>query len=231
MTSFKKLRQMLSVQGNGVIITKEIPVSSFLQLHLSVNQAVEIHHSNEERVVIEVDENLQDFVDVSNSGRTLYVSTDTGILKKAVFTSCRVKVYFRQLNVLSIANEGTDFDCKEMLEIPNEVEINIQSVGNTNLRINAPAIKLVSKCVGDVSLEGKCGLLDIKSHSVGKLQAREMIAEDVVIRNKSVGDIDLFANKTIDISHSGVGNIFYYGAAVLKDIKKNWSGLVQHKEG
>lgn len=221
---------MVSIQGNGNIIAKEITVSSFLQLHLSISHEIEIHHSNEEKVIIEMDENLQDYIDVSNSGRTLYISTDTGIFKKAIFTTCKVKVYFRQLNVINIANENADFDCKELLNFPNDIEINIQSVGNTKLRINAPGIKFISKCVGDVILEGKCHFIDIKHSGVGNLNTKELIADEVIIKSKGVGEINLFANNSITISHSGVGNIFYYGPAILKDLKHNWTGLIQHKE-
>ncbi|MES2284065.1 MAG: DUF2807 domain-containing protein [Bacteroidota bacterium] len=221
---------MVSIQGNGNIITKEIIVSSFLQLHLSISHEIEIHHSNEEKVVIEMDENLQDYIDVSNSGRTLYVTTDTGIFKKSLFTKCKVKVYYRQLNVINIANENADFDCKELLNFPNDIEINIQSVGNTKLRINAPGIKFINKCIGNVIFEGKCHFIDIKHDGIGTLNTKELIADEVVMKHRGVGEINSFANDSITISHSGVGNIFYYGSAILKDIKQHGAGIIQHKE-
>ncbi len=229
MKKFRKLRQMISVQGNGNIISKEITVSSYLQLHLCVNQEIEIYESTEEKVLIEVDENLQDFIDVSNSGRTLYVSTDTKLFKKPIFTTCKVKVFFRQLNILNISNENADFNCPEPLNFQTEIKLNIQSVGNTSLRINAPSIKLNNQCVGDVTLAGKCQFIDIKNHSVGNLNAMELISDELVIKSSGVGDVSLFANNLITINQSGVGNIFYYGPAILKDIKQNGAGIIVHK--
>ena len=230
MKKFKKLRQMVSIQGNGKIITKEIMVSSFLQLHLCLSHEIEIHHSNEEKVVIEMDENLQDYIDVSNSGRTLYVTTDTGLFKKSLFTRCKVKVYYRQLNVINITNENADFDCRELLDFPNDIAINIQSIGNTKLRINAPGIKLISQCEGDITLEGKCHFIDIKHESEGSLNAKGLIADEVVMKHRGAGEINLFANNSITIRHSGEGNIFYYGAAILKDVIHHGGGIIQHKE-
>lgn len=81
MAKFKNLRQLISVQGNGKIITKEFTVSSFLRLHLSISKEIEIHQSNEEKVVIEVDKNLADHIEITNFGKTLYINTETGILK------------------------------------------------------------------------------------------------------------------------------------------------------
>ena len=230
MKAFKKLRQMISVQGNGNIVSKEVMVSSFLQLHLCVHHEIEIHQSDEEKVVIEADENLQDYIDITNSGRTLYVTTDTGILKKPVFTICKVKVYYRQLHVLHIANEQADFDCKQELHFANDVEIKIQSIGNTHLRIHAPAIKVSSQCEGDVTLEGTCHLLDIKHESEGNLNARELIADEVVMKHRGSGDVQLFANDFITIKHQGEGNIFYFGSAVLKEVTQHGDGIIQHKE-
>ena len=68
MAKFKNLRQLISVQGNGKIITKEFTVSSFLRLHLSISKEIEIHQSNEEKVVIEVDKNLADHIEITNFG-------------------------------------------------------------------------------------------------------------------------------------------------------------------
>src|SRR5689334_20979528 len=106
MVSFKKLRQMIEVKGNGNIVAKEIKVSSFLRLHLGVDCTVELHQSEEEKVVVETDENLQDYFEIANSGRTLYVSSQSK-LRKAVYTytGCVVKVYLRQLDTLLVRNE------------------------------------------------------------------------------------------------------------------------------
>ncbi|MBK7036155.1 MAG: DUF2807 domain-containing protein [Bacteroidetes bacterium] len=231
MAKFKNLRQLISVQGNGKIITKEFTVSSFLRLHLSISKEIEIHQSNEEKVVIEVDKNLADHIEITNFGKTLYINTETGIFKKPIYTVCKVKVYYRQLTVLNLANEKSDLDCKQLLDLPNDVEIYIQSIGNTHLRINAPNIKIKTQCVGDVTLEGKCHTLDIKHESEGNLFSKDLIADEVVLKNRGAGDINVFAKDTISIRHMGAGNIFYYGSAVLKDVKHYGDGLVQHKEG
>src|SRR4029078_11966130 len=101
MVSFKRLRQMIEVQGNENIVAREVKVSSFLRLHLALNCTVELYQSDEEKVIVETDENLQAFFYVRNSGRTLYVRAE-GMLRKPVYTECKVKVYLRQLDTLYI---------------------------------------------------------------------------------------------------------------------------------
>src|SRR5436190_22674490 len=126
MVSFKKLRQMIEVEGNGNIVAKEVKVSSFLRLHLAVNSSVELYQSDEEKVIVETDENLQEFFYVRNSGRTLYVSAE-GMLRKPLYTDCRVKVYIRQLDTLYIRNEKGDVVCPNEITVSTPLTIKIQS--------------------------------------------------------------------------------------------------------
>jgi len=56
-----------------------------------------------------------------------------------------------------------------------------------------------------------------------------MKAQNVVLKNYSQGDIDLFADETLTISNYGQGNIHYWGKGLLKDIKQYGDGEVRHQ--
>ena len=77
MVNFKPLRQIIEVKGNGNIVTREISVSSFICPHIAGKGQIELYQSDEEKVIVETDENLQNFISAFNSGRTLYVSAET----------------------------------------------------------------------------------------------------------------------------------------------------------
>src|ERR1043165_7144430 len=108
MVNFKKLRQLIQTKGNGNIVKKEIGVSSFLRLHISIKGDTEIIQSDEEKVVIEADENLQDYFEVVNSGKTLYI-TSGNTLWIPLFTRLSIKIYCRQMNMLYNASHGDVF--------------------------------------------------------------------------------------------------------------------------
>jgi hypothetical protein len=229
MVNFKKLRQMIEVKGNGNIVSKEISVSSFIRLHLSGKGIVELHQSDNERVIIETDENLQEYFDVVNSGRTLFISAEAKF-RKPVFTACKIKVFLRQMDVLYIRNDHANVVCTNEIKLLNPLEIKIQSVGNTELNINAPIIKLLSQCQGNVVMKGKCDTIEIKNQSEGDFIAKELIAEELTIKNMAQGNVELFANKAITINHYGQGYVHFFGSAVIKDVKQYGDGLIQHKE-
>jgi hypothetical protein len=225
--NFKKLKQMIEVKGNGNIVSKEIQVSSFIRLHLAAKGLIELIQSDEEKVEIETDENLLDYLEAINSGRTLYVSTEAKF-RKPIFTSCKIRIYLRQIDTLYVRCDGGNVSCRDAIILNSPLEVKIQSVGNTDLNICAPAVKILSQCEGNVTLKGKCGLLLIKNQSTGDLYAKEMDAEELDINNMAEGNLELCADKFISISHKGEGYIHYFGNAVLKDVKQYGTGIIKH---
>ena len=220
---------MIKEKGTGNIISKTIGVSSFVRLHVSIGGLVELIQADEEKVIIETDDNLVDFISTENSGRTLYVTSE-GKWRIPEFTSLRIKVFYRQIFNLYNASERGELVCGNTLRSGEPVEVKIHSdKSSTMLDVDAVSVKLITACVGNVTLKGECTLLDINAKSEGNLDAREMKAKNVVLKNYSQGNIDLFADDTIAISNYGQGNIRYWGNAVLKDIKQYGDGEVRHQ--
>jgi hypothetical protein len=227
MVNFKQLRKMIEVKGNGNIISKEFHVSSFIRLHLVTKGLTELIQGDEEKVVIETDENLLEYFEVVNAGRTLYVSSEAKF-RKPVYTKCNIKVYLRQINVLNVTCDGGDVICPDIIDVTEPLEVKIQSVGNTTLAFNAPAIKVSNQSQGNVVLGGKCQSIDIKNQSQGNFSSKDLWAQDLTIKNMAEGNIELFAENSIAIIHYGEGYIHYSGNAVLKDVKQFGNGQIKH---
>jgi hypothetical protein len=226
MVSFKKLRQMIEVQGSGTITRKEIPVSSFLRLHLSARGTVQIEQADEEKVIIETDENLLDYFEVVNSGRTLYITSEAK-LRKPVFSSLKIIVRVRQIDTIYNASQGNVESINPIIST-EPITIKIDSHGDTNLQIQAPKIELGMACHGNVTLSGECGEINIKDSAHGNLDCKNLKARHVNLRNMSHGNILLYAEETIAIKHMGHGFVHYYGPGRLKDVKQYGHGEVKH---
>jgi len=220
---------MINVKGNGNIISQEKAVSSFVRLHIRVGGKIELIQADEEKVVIEADENLQEYLEIVNSGRTLYVTAE-GKWRVPDFSSLTIKVYYRQLYNIYNASEKAALICANTLMATEPVEIKIYTDKSSNkLDINAPSIKLLTACVGDVEIEGACNQFEISAKSEGNLYARKMIAKNVALKNYSEGNLEVYADEALTISNYGEGNIYYWGNGRLKDIKQYGSGEVKHR--
>lgn len=221
---------MMEIKGNGELVSRELSVSTFVRLHLACKGIVELHQSDEEKVVIEADENLLDFFSVTNAGRSLFVSTD-GKLKRPVFTSCIVKVFLRQMNVLYVRNEEGHLICPAEITLSEPLDIKIQSTGQTELFINAPLVKVLCQSQGNTILRGRAEKLEIKNQSHGDFDASAFIAGELGIKNMSHGNVNLHADRLISISHYGHGFIHYTGDAVVKDVQQYGHGEVKRMTG
>lgn len=226
MVNFKKLRKMIEVKGNGNIVSRELRVSTFVRLHIGCNGVIELHQSDEEKVIIEADENLLEYCAAANAGRTLYVSTRENI-KQPVYTSCVVKIFLRQLNILYVRNEQGNVVCPNEIVLSEPLEIKIQSVGNTELNINAPKIKILCQAEGNTVLKGSTEKLEIKNQSQGNFDSSQLKAAELIIKNMADGNVLLHADNAITISHYADGFIHYNGNAVVKDIKQYGTGEVK----
>ncbi|MCX6227155.1 MAG: DUF2807 domain-containing protein [Bacteroidia bacterium] len=218
---------MIEVKGNGNVVSREISVSSFIRLHISGKGLIELYQSDEEKVIVETDENLQEFFSVVNSGRTLYVSAETK-LKKPVYTVCKIKIHLRQIDVLFVRNENANLICGNQIALSHPIEIKVQSVGNTELDISATAIKILCQSEGNVMLKGKCESLTVKNQSQGDFNSKDLIADRVSINNMAQGNVLLYADREIRIKHFGEGYIHYSGKAIVKDVRQYGDVEIKH---
>ncbi|MBP6731388.1 MAG: DUF2807 domain-containing protein [Chitinophagales bacterium] len=226
MVNFKKLKQLITIQGSGNIISKEFEISSFMRLHIGVQGNAELIQSDDEKVVVECDDNLLDTFEVVNSGSTLYILSDTKIRTPA-YTHCLVKVYYRQMDTLVNSCNG-NLNITQPLTLTTPLELKLQANGNTTLQLNVPALKLKNQSNGNVTLSGKCGDLDIKNQANGNLNCRDLMADVVSLKNLANGNVDVRSQQNISIYHLGNGYVHYYGKGILKDVKQLGVGAVKH---
>lgn len=219
---------MMQVQGSGVLVSRDYAVSSFTRLHLSVHGTVELVHGSEEKVTVECDDNLLEHLEVVNSGRTLYVTSENK-LRAPSFTTLRVVVHLRQLDTLFCACQGT-VRSQNVLRSAAPLDVKLCSDGPTDLALEAPVLRLNVACQGDVVLRGAAEEVQIKTSANGHLDARRLVAQHLRLRNLSSGNIDLYAEQTINLAHLGAGRIHYAGPARLTDARQHGAGEIRHVE-
>lgn len=223
--SFKKLRDIVTVPGNGRLSAVVHPVGSFLRLHLSVPGALELIHGDEEKVVITTDENLHDFFEIVNSGRTLYI-TPGGRLRRPGFTSVRIQVFVRQIDTLHFAFSGGNLHTLAPIVSAEPLEVKIQANGDTTLQLEAPALKVRVASNGDTTLLGACDTLDARTQSNGHFDSRALLARHLILHNQSNGNAWVYGSETLRIRHRANGFVQYFGEGRLKEIVQMGTGQV-----
>ena len=92
-----------TIEGNGHIVTKDIPVKPFTALDASGVYELKLTQGTTESVKIEADENLQSLFDVHNDGSKLVISMDK-LKNKNLNGKLKMRVYvtFKKLESLDL---------------------------------------------------------------------------------------------------------------------------------
>ena len=208
-----------AVEGNGKIITRDVPVKAFNELEASGVYELRLTQGDKEEVKIEADENLQDLFTVSNEGSKLVI--DTKKLKdKDLKGKVKMKVYvtFKKLNRMEIRTVGS-VNSENQLAFDN-LELNNSSVGNVNLKLTANKISLNNKSVGNVELTGKAQEAVFKNNGVGRLEASDFVVQTMDIDNSGIGNAAVNAQKTLKVKDSFLGKVSNKGAAATRKMNK-----------
>jgi len=208
-----------TIEGNGKIITRDVPVKAFNELEASGVYELRLTQGDKEEVKIEADENLQDLFTVSNDGSKLVI--DTKKLKdKDLKGKVKMKVYvtFKKLKSIEIGTVGS-VNSENQLAFDN-LEFNNSSVGNVNLKLTANKINLSNKSVGNVELIGKAQDAVFKNNGVGSLQASDFVVQTMDIDNSGIGNATVNAQKTLKVKDSFLGKVSNKGAASVRKMNK-----------
>src|SRR5438067_632710 len=140
-----------TLEGNGKLVTRDVPVQSFDALIASGVYDLKLSQGDRETVKIEADENLQDLFQVHNEGSKLIIDMKKMEHKNVKLNDknkMKVFVTFKKLKELELSNLG-GVHSDDQLTFDNLV--------------------LENKCVGRLDLKLTANKLDLKNTSVGNV--------------------------------------------------------------
>lgn len=106
----------------------------------------------------------------------------------------------------------------------DEVTINHNGIGKINIAdCQVGVFNLNSTAMGAINVKGKATETIIHSQGVGQIDCAELKSQNTKVVSSGVGNISVYAQNSIDISMTGVGNVNYYGNPNV--VKSDVSGL------
>jgi type 1 fimbria pilin len=201
------------IYGSGKIVTKDVAVKSFNEIHIQGVFSLILTQDSKEAVKIEADDNLQELFEVSNDGQQLVIKMKENV---NFDTDDKLKVYvtFNKLKNMQIRTVGS-VSSTENLSFDN-IEIDNKGVGSVNLQLTAQSVNIDNKGVGNIKLSGKADNAVIKNTGVGNIRASEFIVQTMDIENTGVGHSDVNAEKELKVKDSFLGKVRNKGAATAK---------------
>ncbi|WP_243350184.1 GIN domain-containing protein [Parabacteroides sp. FAFU027] len=225
------------VNGSGHVTRIGYRVESFNKIDISTVLDVVVIPGKEEKVIVETDDNLQQYVIVESGANALNLKMKehVNIGKR---TAGKIYIYTKGVEVINNSSVGR-LTSQDTLKA-NTFRLDNSSVGTTDLKIKAQTITVKNSAVGSTSLylqsekldldnsavgktelTGNCPQATIKNSSVGAFMAGNFITQVLHINNSAVGKTEIYAEKEFYIDNNAVGKLEIFGNGVIKQLNDN----------
>ncbi|RNC63487.1 head GIN domain-containing protein [Proteiniphilum sp. X52] len=218
----------ISVGAQSRQAADEFEVSEFTAIESSVIANIHIKQSPIVSVTAEGSEELLNLLEVRMDNDKLILTMEDRHLKRNKRRSEKLLI-----SISTPALTRLDFNGVGNIEIDGTFstpELTIESEGVGNLRadrLEAGAIHISSRGVGNTTLGGKTDQLEIQSEGVGNVNTTKLTSRSAAVTSQGVGNIHCHASEYLKVRSEGIGNVTYYGNPAKKELNKEGLGKIK----
>jgi hypothetical protein len=213
-----------SITGNGHVNKVTRPVESFDGVKASAGINVFLFQGNEEKVVVEADENLLDCIKTEVKGSTLHCYIDCNI---HFSTEMNVYVNYNMLSKID-ASSGSDVFGETTIKTES-LTIEVSSGADVKVEVDAQKIYCDVNSGSDATIKGKADHFKGSASSGADIKAQDLKVGTCDVSTSSAGDIKITVTESIDADASSGGDITYYGNPTREHIEESSGGDVHRR--
>ncbi|RMA64751.1 head GIN domain-containing protein [Ulvibacter antarcticus] len=196
-----------STQGNGNVITEDRHISEdFDQVKGSAGLDVYLTEGNENKVVVEADENLMELIETTVSNGKLKIGTKSNIGRAK---AKKIHVTYTKLKSIE-ASSGADVIVNSVLK-SESLTLDASSGSDVEVEIFAKEAYVETSSGAEIKVTGKTSTLKAKASSGSEIDAKELETIDCIADASSGGDITVTVKDNLEAEASSGGSIDYYG--------------------
>jgi len=207
-------------KGSGVVESKEKSLGSFSKIEVSGSFKVNIYPSDEHRIVVETDDNLQKFIRIEEDNDRLKVGIKNNVNIRPSKTVV-LRVYMKEVNRVELAG-SCELKSEGTLRHGDRMDITMAGSSKADLEVDAPDFNVSMAGSGKMKASGKTRSLKVKIAGSGSFSGSELLSESTEISISGSGDARVFSSVDLKVNIAGTGNVLYYGNPT--NVKKNIAG-------
>lgn len=202
------------VVGDGNVTTQARSVDNFSGVDISGAISVYLTQSDAYSVKVEIDNNLQEYIDVYRDGDMLRIHQKNNTSLQT--TNKEIKVYvsapdFRKLEASGACNYHT----QSRISTTGKLDIHLTGACEADLDVKAPDIYIDASGASTAKLRGETKDLKIDGSGAFNIRSFDLLAENVNIDISGAGNAEIFASQKIDAEASGASEIRYKGTTTV----------------
>ncbi len=211
------------VNGDGNVITEERDVDqSFDQVRGTRGLDVYLTEGNENKIVVEADENLMDLIEtnISNGKLTITSSKNIGRAKAK-------KVHVTYVKLTNIeASSGADVIGNSVIK-SETLTLDCSSGADLEVEVFTKELYAETSSGADITVSGKASSLNAKASSGSELNAKKLQVLTCKAKASSGADIVVNVKENLNAKASSGGDVRYYGNPVSVTKKDGASGNIR----
>lgn len=213
------------IRGNNNVITKDRSSKiEFSKIKVSNGLDVEIFQGNDNKIILEADENLHEFIFTEIENGVLKIYSEKNIWKAA---SKKVLVTVKNLNEIN-ATSGSYLKSDSTFKTDTLLVI-ATSGADINFAVKGNSITTVATSGADIKISGTTDYHNATATSGASIKATSLESTDVTATVTSGADIDVFASESINATATSGGDIDFYGNPKKSTNKTTSGGSVSKK--
>jgi hypothetical protein len=214
------------IAGNGKIVKKEIDVTDFKGLCVSAGLDVTLVQDSFERVVIETDENMLEYVKFENNDGILNIYRSEGHSKPT-----KIKINVTAINIEKLyASSGADIKGTNLIKT-DYLEMDASSAADINIEVRGKYVIANSSSGADVNISGEAAVFNATASSGADIKAKGLLAGTVKANASSGADIAVRVKEEIIAEASSGGDVKVVGRPIRREVHSSSGGDVTFEKG
>jgi len=212
------------IHGNGKVVKQERNVSGFDKISVSMGIEVILNQDTFEKVVVEVDENIQEILKTEVTGGKLKIYLEEGVSHAKTM---KVYVTLKQLNSLA-ASSGSEVKTVNRINAEN-LTVSSSSGSEVSMEVNCSMVTVDSSSGSELTVSGTSMAIKAESSSGSGLDASKLVAEKGEASASSGSHLNVHVTKEIKAHASSGSNIAVSGNPGTRDSNSSSGGSVRFK--
>jgi len=212
------------IHGNGKVVKQERNISGFDEISVSTGIEVILNQDTFEKVVVEVDENIQEILKTEVTGGKLKIYLEEGVSHTKTM---KVYVTLKQLNSLT-ASSGSEVKTVNKINAEN-LTVSSSSGSEVSMEVNCSMVTVDSSSGSQMSVNGTSVAIKAECSSGADLDASKLIAEKGEASASSGSHLEVHVTKEIKAHASSGANIAVSGNPGMRDSDNSSGGSVRFK--
>ena len=211
--------------GSGNLETEEYAFTNFTEVEISSAFEFEIQQSNSYNISVTADDNVMDYVQVSQDGQTLKIGLRTGTWFGP--KTLRASVTMPQLRGLTVsgASHGDVYDFSST----EDLDITVSGASRVNGDITAGNVEFRISGASTIQLEGSANDMVARVSGASRFNLDDFTVNnaDVDFSGASSGTVNLSGRLDADLS--GASKLWYIGEPIMGTINTSGASTISKK--